>query len=882
MISVIGSSGIDHVLIPYKNDWNKRDRLAENQRLFTNWPELSYVASFNLPAGAVFLQRLIEEIGSKRCSGLALPLVSGSKRKTKSYFERQELPYAPYWETFSFWDLFVMEGKNGKTDVERTYANPRHYYGRSGPSDARRSKDEGSLSWEFFSGITPEEVEGSTVLSVYDEVSFNEDIDGNNPSEALVISNPRIPVSISRLNPECKAVIRTRIHYHLKRKAHFNDPAIVQELINKGLKKENMVLLVNEDELKRGGALLGTSSCWENVFYYLRKTIEVFDSAKEYLAVVIGLSTHGALLYQYKEGNTPDNYTLFYYEDEIGDLSSSSVKGLQGKSFGSMTILQAALSLALHDNEGDAQSVLKQGVTAGLYAIKQFSEKGYVLTNRHTEGYPLIVPDKLGFPFEDVADAINKVVEKEVSITDPKVPSCIDINHDWFSPFGPEDNNEVSYVDSILKTILTDESEELKKNWGEHVPFHANDEQDYPFVEGHLPAESHLPAEDCQPTKGRPPIIVSPPTESSLSTEVSPTTEARLSTESRPPIIDSFELLPGNNRIFIICSQIIKFGGLSSPLIKDGCKTSPPYLRLGGFLTYDKNEMLQVCNTYNTMKHYMRNHYRRSPLSICIFGQPGSGKSFVVKEITNSLDDNRKGSQLPCELLTFNVSQMQSTKDLVEAFHQVRDSGLNEKMPVVFFDEFDSEFKGTPLGWLRFFLAPMQDGEFFHEGVRHKIGSPILIFAGGTCSTMSEFKNKKLENDQMEDVKLPDFISRLRGYIEVAGPNSTKTKGSSGILHYIRRACLIRTLLEKQYGVNQHGYIGVNDEVIYALLNAKKYTNGTRSLQSVIQMGETENARNVSAAQVYSDGNGILLHLEGGDPIENFEKLLRNVLWEDG
>jgi len=831
MISVIGSSGIDHVLIPYKNEWKNREQQAGTQRVFLDWPELSYIASFRLPAGAIFLQRLLESIESTVSPATSTQLVSGNKEVTEGYFKEQLPSFPTYWETFSSWDSAIAEKSGSGSQGEIAYAKPRNYYGRSGPSAECCSNNDEKSTWKLISGITPYDIQNSTVLSIYDEVSIS----------------LKIPQEIDSFKEDSKAIIRTRLCYNPRIKAHFEEPEIVKELVGKGFKVENMVLLLNDDELRRGGGLLGAPSCWENVFYYLKKIIEAFGSTEEYsadkyLAVVIGLSTHGALVFQGAKGEEPETYTLFYYEDEIGDLSSSTVKGLQGRSFGAMTVLQAALSFALHDNRNSARTALRQGVMAGLYANKQFSETGHILSVRHDEKYPLIFPERISYPFEDVAATIVDVLKtkeerEKVDIKDRHFPSSIDIDHNWFKPSETPINNEKSFVDSILKVILSDEDNTLTELFGEPIPLE----------------------------------------------EKSPTASTSDIANNAPEIIHNGKL-PSNSRMFVFCKQIIQYGRINQIIRGDFWKSNPPYLRLGGFLTYDRNEMYQVCNTYNAMKHYMRDHHQRNPLSLCVFGQPGSGKSFAVKEIVKSLDEKRKGDQLPCELLTFNLSQMKTIKDLVQAFHQVRDSGLNGKMPIVFFDEFDSEFEGIPLGWLRFFLSPMQDGEFFYEGVRHKLGRSILVFAGGTCNTMDEFKQQKGllgENGtqtSLKSAKLPDFISRLRGYIDVAGPDSTKTGEKPGILHYIRRACLIRTLLEKQFGVRKNGYIGVNDDVIYALMNVRKYTNGTRSLQSVLQMGLSENNQNFSAAQVFSDGNGILLHLEGSDPIGDFADDLRNVL----
>ncbi len=91
------------------------------------------------------------------------------------------------------------------------------------------------------------------------------------------------------------------------------------------------------------------------------------------------------------------------------------------------------------------------------------------------------------------------------------------------------------------------------------------------------------------------------------------------------------------------------------------------------------------------------------------------------------------------EDLTFNLSQMKDASDIADALHQVRDAGLRGKLPFVLWDEFDSDLAGSAFGWLRHFLAPMQDGAFQQGQILHPIGKAIFVFAGGTSSRLAEF-----------------------------------------------------------------------------------------------------------------------------------------------
>ncbi len=130
---------------------------------------------------------------------------------------------------------------------------------------------------------------------------------------------------------------------------------------------------------------------------------------------------------------------------------------------------------------------------------------------------------------------------------------------------------------------------------------------------------------------------------------------------------------------------------------------------------------------------------------------------------------------------------------MISALHQVRDIGLSGKIPLVFWDEFDTTLNGKPLGWLRYFLAPMQDGKFQEGQLNHPIGRAIFVFAGGTASSMAEFD--KGEADEFKSAKGPDFVSRLKGYINVLGPNPVKGAGDPYFI--IRRAILLRSSLKR-------------------------------------------------------------------------------------
>lgn len=243
--------------------------------------------------------------------------------------------------------------------------------------------------------------------------------------------------------------------------------------------------------------------------------------------------------------------------------------------------------------------------------------------------------------------------------------------------------------------------------------------------------------------------------------------------------------------------------------------------------SYDRSEIESFRSIKNLITEYLDSPNIGRPLSIAVFGAPGSGKSFGVTEVAESVAPGK------LKKLEFNLSQFHSSEDLVDAFHIVRDVALGGKFPIVFFDEFDSDFGGK-LGWLKYFLAPMQDGQFRDGEAIHPIGRAIFVFAGGTCVTFSEFAKEKMDGE-FKGAKGPDFVSRLRGYVDIKGPNPVNENDR---LFVVRRAIFLRFLLQN----NAKNIFGnkkmcrIDQGVLRAMIKVPMYKHGVRSMQAILEM----------------------------------------------
>jgi hypothetical protein len=280
-----------------------------------------------------------------------------------------------------------------------------------------------------------------------------------------------------------------------------------------------------------------------------------------------------------------------------------------------------------------------------------------------------------------------------------------------------------------------------------------------------------------------------------------------------------------------------------------------PLGRFGDLLTVDRQEIESLRSIRSLVSEYVAQPNPKRPLSIAVFGPPGSGKSFGITQLALALRPDEIDPK------AFNLSQFGSIDELLSALHQVRDIGLGGKIPLVFWDEFDSDHHG-PYGWLRYFLAPMQDGKFQDGDLAHPIGRAIFVFAGGTSETLERF-GKNVGEDDARAAKVPDFLSRLKGYMNVLGPNA-RTDGNDPY-YVLRRAMLLRGMLSRDARqVLRKGEVQIDSGVLRAMLLTKTYKHGARSMESVIAMsqlaGKTRFERSGLPAEAQLD-----LHVDGQD-----------------
>jgi hypothetical protein len=257
-----------------------------------------------------------------------------------------------------------------------------------------------------------------------------------------------------------------------------------------------------------------------------------------------------------------------------------------------------------------------------------------------------------------------------------------------------------------------------------------------------------------------------------------------------------------------------------------------PFLKVGRLFEIEEMTIEQLLTLSHLLRDYASRWLAPRPLSIAVFGPAGSGKSFALSELVRSAD-------LPLEpvFFSYNLSQLHSTSDLEPAFHAVQSAVLRGNLPVVFWDEFDTTVDGRTLGWLKCFLGPMQDGEFFVRGAAHPLGRSVLVFAGATAHTFADFRSR--DDPDSKDAKLPDFVSRIKAWIDIPQLPSSSTPAGR-----LQRAMLIHALIRRHAP-----HVDIIDEDVITFLVSDTFMT-PRALERAIEAAALSDTNRFTRARL--------------------------------
>jgi hypothetical protein len=142
--------------------------------------------------------------------------------------------------------------------------------------------------------------------------------------------------------------------------------------------------------------------------------------------------------------------------------------------------------------------------------------------------------------------------------------------------------------------------------------------------------------------------------------------------------------------------------------------------------------------------------------------------------------------------------------------------------------------------------------------------SKVMVFAGSSRNRFEDFQEACLkDNDEVKAAKAKDFLSRLRGHINVLVPTAA---GKSDTLAVIRRALILRDNIQKKArNLLVDNCANIDKKVLDFLLEAK-YRHGARSIEAVLDMSRLAGKAAFSWADL-PPRDQLNLHVDLGDDL---------------
>jgi len=212
---------------------------------------------------------------------------------------------------------------------------------------------------------------------------------------------------------------------------------------------------------------------------------------------------------------------------------------------------------------------------------------------------------------------------------------------------------------------------------------------------------------------------------------------------------------------------------------------------LRGYSTLDPDLIAQIDSFVSTIEVYVNDTSQQRPLNFLMLASPGAGKSHFIKCVAARL------ATKSISAITFNMASMQSNDDLVPPLDAARNLKVEDRLPLLFLDEFDS----AP-GNFSLLLPLLWDGGL-NLGQRDlRLGKVIVVMAGNDPELPDTMDHARSMRAQLpagggHNPKLIDLFSRINGGILRIPPFYDM---ANRIDRRADKVCIAITLLKQRFG----------------------------------------------------------------------------------
>jgi hypothetical protein len=243
---------------------------------------------------------------------------------------------------------------------------------------------------------------------------------------------------------------------------------------------------------------------------------------------------------------------------------------------------------------------------------------------------------------------------------------------------------------------------------------------------------------------------------------------------------------------------------------------------LPGYATLDFAHVNAIFQILQKIKSYSEDASQKKPLNFLMLASPGAGKSHFIKCIAAKLGAQNIGA------VTYNMVGLQRHEDLIPALDAARNFKVEDRVPLLFLDEFDVHEVNLPI-----LLPLMWDGQITIGQHDLKLGKVVIVLAGsdpGLPAAMGHARSMRAELPQLTaHPKLIDLFSRINGGELTIPPLSDPIAANE---RRTDKICISVALLRNRFGLT----LETVPRALLRFIAATEFRYGSRSIAHLVDL----------------------------------------------